>query len=157
MIKLNIRNIDRINRRLMGIEKKAKKNVAKVVKSTAADMENNIVREMRLSPASGARYGRHIASASGNAPRIDHGDLVNAVKTRISRLRSTSATIGVHAGERDRDGNNLAERAYWLEVGTSRMDPRPVYGPTMRKFRGKFENDVRKAIKQALKQARRIK
>lgn len=151
-MKAKIKNMEKIRRKFRMMHPVVKKHVTKEVLETAINMENFIVSSMRLSPSSGRTYGRHQASKAGQFPRIDKGDLVNAIETRQSKLKSTVATVGVHAGKYDRYGKSLSDRLFWLDRGTSKMDARPVFKPTIMKFEKNFVDGVNQAIKNAIRE-----
>lgn len=68
----------------------------------------------------------HTASAPGEAPAVDTGNLMNSVSHTM-----TGTTVGeVAVG---------AEYGAFLELGTSRMAPRPYLGPATDKVKPAFE------------------
>ena len=73
-------------------------------------------------PGSGEVYTRgsrsHRASAPGQPPAIDTGNLINSIE--VGDVTPTQATLGVGA-----------EYAEYLEFGTSRMEARPFLRPAM--------------------------
>lgn len=156
-MKLKIKNLSRIKRRLRAMHPAIQKRVGDAAMVAGTMLENAIKREIRLSPASGETYGKHTASSAGNPPRANKGDHINAIKTRQSRFSQTKVTVGVHKDERDRKGKHLGKRAYFLEVGTSHMDARPVLKPTANKNRKKIVKTLEKAAKQGIKDVRRVK
>lgn len=109
-----------------------------LVAQTAFAVEAEIKVSMAAAK-SGKPYTRrgttHQASAPGEAPAIDTGNLANSIQVDLHGL---SAVIGTNA-----------EYAEALEFGTVRMAPRPFLAPAMAKARPHF--------KAGLKQLRRRK
>lgn len=76
----------------------------------------------------------HRASAPGEAPAIDTGNLVNSIEA-------------VRIGNAHWRVNVYAEYGAFLEFGTSRMQPRPFLRPACRKGEALFERMVAQVIK----------
>ncbi len=152
--RVKFRNLDRLKRRIRRLSPEITDAVAKATLTSAVDYENTVKQEIRLSPASGAVYGKHIASSPGRAPRVNTGDHINAIKTKQSKLSKTLVSVGIHAGERDRKGQSLGARAYFLEMGTSRMDARPVFTPVLKRKQKDIKRRIRAALRDAVKKAR---
>lgn len=70
-------------------------------------------------------YKFHRASAPGEAPAVDKGTLINALRTKA---QGTRATI-----------TDSARQAALLETGTGGIAARPVFGPAIERARPKFE------------------
>lgn len=80
------------------------------------------------------RGGRsHQASAPGEAPAIDIGNLVNSIFSEKSG--PGEALVGAHA-----------EYGVYLEFGTSRMAPRPFLRPALEKAREFFMSGIEKLV-----------
>lgn len=91
------------------------------------EIRNDVVLSMNTSP-SGRKYKRgdkeHTASVAGYPPNVDFGALIGSIKVnRIGRLRY-KLEDGVRYG-------------YWLEMGTSRIAPRPFIRPVIDTWRRK--------------------
>lgn len=96
-------------------EQKAVKGIQRAALASEAITKANLSR-----PGTGRIYGKHQASAPGQPPAADTGDL----------RRKTQADTQV-----GRDGDDLVGRlvanteyAHGLEVGTERIAPRPFLG-----------------------------
>lgn len=76
----------------------------------------------------------HQASAPGEAPATDTGNLVNSINTE--RVKPMLHRVNVHA-----------EYAAHLEYGTSRMAARPFLQPSFEDERGDFKKSVGQLIK----------
>jgi HK97 gp10 family phage protein len=77
---------------------------------------------------------KHQASASGEAPAIDEGALVNSIQTEMTG--EMSAVIG----------SNM-EYAPHLELGTIHIAPRPFLGPAFEAAKDEFEAGLKELLK----------
>lgn len=91
------------------------------VARNAQVLRNEMVQELSQ-PGQGETYGRHTASAPGDAPAVDTG-----------RLRQSIVALKV-GDARWRVGTNV-QYALYLEFGTRRMAPRPFIRPVIEKVR----------------------
>lgn len=131
------------------------------VAKAALDVERDIKGEMRA-PKSGRTYRRgavagrapartralgggraavagfnfHRASAPGEAPAVDLGELINSYTTVVFGLR---ASVG-----------SPLERAAWLEEGTRYIAPRPAAAPAAGRAGEAFPRQVNEAVKGVL-------
>lgn len=111
---------------------------SQVVRATAHGIEGDIKNAMR-SPKSGRVYRRggrsHQASAPGEAPAVDMGQLINSIQvTNVSELTSVIGTNVRHAIP--------------LEFGSRKMAPRPIWRPTVEKWRQPFIDAMRQVLSQ---------
>jgi HK97 gp10 family phage protein len=92
------------------------------------------VKVLLQTPGSGELYTHgsvtHQASAPGQPPAIDTGNLINSI--RVEDVTPTEATLGVGA-----------EYGEYLEFGTSRMAARPFLRPAM----DENENEIVAAVR----------
>lgn len=104
--------------RLPQLESQLRERAGLAVRKAAFDIEAGAKQSMK-GPKSGATYKRgsksHQASAPGEAPAIDTGNLVNSIQTDVQGLRAEVGTA--------------VEYALYLEYGTSKMAARPFLGP----------------------------
>jgi HK97 gp10 family phage protein len=84
----------------------------------------------------------HQASAPGEFPKTDTGQLVSSLFFRVGADKLSSYF-----------GTKLVYGKY-LEFGTSRMRPRPWLRPTFMALRDKITTRVRSAVNEALRKAR---
>ena len=82
-------------------------------------------------PKHGHVYGGHQASAPGEPPANDTGHLTNSVSHRMTGPTEGVVEVG-------------AEYGVYLEMGTSRMAPRPFLGPAVEKVWPEFEAAMEK-------------
>lgn len=104
----------------------------RMVAAAAESALNEVKLGIAQSPATGRRYVRgkrgrvHIASSPGKPPRIDMSALINSLRV-------------INAGPMVRQIADGVDYGYHLEVGTSRMEPRPFMRPVLDAWRrGKF-------------------
>lgn len=95
-----------------------------IVEKVAFDVEAHMKASM-AEPKTGAVYGAHQASAPGEAPAIDTGNLVNSILIEMTGDLEATVSVG-------------AEYAAPLELGTTTMAPRPFAGPAAEAVRPGF-------------------
>lgn len=105
----------------------------KLVAKTALGIETKIKTEMAAAK-SGREYGGHVASAPGEAPAIDTGELINSIQTDINGL---SATVGTNQ-----------EKAAHLEFGTAHIAARPFMEPAFEEAKPEFERELKEIVEQ---------
>jgi phage gpG-like protein len=117
--------------------------VEKAVAATALEALTDVRRAIQGPPKTGREYPRgangekiHRASAPGEAPATDWGDLVNS--TYLTKVDDYTAAIG----------SRLAY-AFYLEFGTLRMEPRPSWVPAAEKNAPRLEKRLARIIAQA--------
>lgn len=95
-----------------------------------------------LTRGSGRKYGRHQASAPGEAPATDTGTLVNSAETEIQK-DNKNQIFGILSF--------IALYARWLEFGTRFMAARPFLLPSLDEIKAKipaiFINSIRARLK----------
>lgn len=92
----------------------------------ANDIRNTIIESMKREKKTGKYYkrgkrGKHQASAPGEAPAVDSGELIARI---IFDTKKLEVEVGVEAG---------APYAEFLEFGTSKMKARPFLAPAILK------------------------
>jgi phage gpG-like protein len=115
----------------------ARELISQVVKKTALDVEGEVKKEMTASK-SGRKYRRgsgvHVASAPGEAPAVDLGQLINSIQVEhendYTSIVSTNVDYAVH-----------------LEYGTRKMGARPVWRPVAEKLREPFTEAITQVLK----------
>lgn len=117
--------------------------VSDAIAETALELERDVKLAIQRGPATGRVYEKysprrtHQASAPGQAPATDTGNLIGSIYADIAKM---SATVG----------SRLAY-SHYLEFGTRRMAARPVWMPKAKlagtKFRKRVEANV-KAVMQ---------
>lgn len=106
------------------------KAAAAVVEETVEEIYNDIVADMQAAK-SGRSYGvrgLHTASAPGESPAIDSGELVSSLDTDVQGTQGAVYTDD--------------PKSVWLEYGTSRMAARPFMTPAAERARPGFERKL---------------
>lgn len=124
-VSVRIDGLEELQRELRRINATAEDVVNDAAKETVVAIRARAIKSIQRGPASGTIYpaipGRrgspHQASAPGQAPQSDTGTLANSAKW-----------------ERDAQGyvvGTSIKYGLWLEVGTSKMAPRPWLMPAV--------------------------
>ena len=109
---------------LEGLAGVVREQAAQVVRKTAEEIATEARASMR-GPKSGRLYGGHRASAPGEAPAIQTGELVTSVQAEM--IGEQEAVVGADT-----------EYAAMLEYGTTEMAARPFLTPAAEKARPLF-------------------
>lgn len=117
--------------------------VSDAIAETALELESRVVRAIQRAPATGRIYQKykpkrtHQASAPGQPPATDTGALAGSVYSDIS---PGMATIG----------SRLAYASY-LEYGTRRMAPRPIWAPEAERAREALRDRIIENLRGVMK------
>jgi len=113
-----------------GLKSAIESGVRPIIKNIAFNIEA-LMKQLMTLPKHGRRYKRgsrfHIASAPGEAPAVDTGNLINTIKTEIKS--DTEATITIPAA--------YAEA---LEFGSSKIAARPFVRPAIEGVIARFNS-----------------
>lgn len=109
------------------------RKIRKAVQGTAGFIETHMKNAMQ-EEKHGRQYGKHVASAPGEAPATDTGLLVNSISYEM--VSDTEARVGA-----------AAEYAVILEFGSSHMAARPFMGPAFEDAKEPFEKALQNALK----------
>lgn len=132
--------------KLERIGKQSSPAMVDIANATAVELRGNIIKKIQRGPKTGAIYQRgnirHQASKPGQAPATDKGRLVGSIYFDKARgfLGAAVATVG----------SKLAY-AKWLEYGTRKMKPRPVWEPEAKKARVKFIKRIERYLDKVTK------
>lgn len=148
------------------VELKQVKKLMVGMNAVAREYVATVRRLMIDSPATGRQYGNHRASAPGQPPAPDTGDLVRSIEWRLdtsnwgwvtanvgSRLKyALFLEYGAAKGVRERPRG--AVRKKWTPTGEGRITqvqwilfPRPAWGPAMLIVRPKIKGIIAAAMK----------
>lgn len=98
----------------------------------------------------GRRYGKHIASRPGEPPAIDTGilraSITNEVELKGVGVEGRVGPDIEYIAAKAPVGTNV-EYGYYLEIGTSKMAPRPFLRPALRRTRRKVVKIFKEANK----------
>jgi len=123
IVKVDIRELGRLR-------KETPERVSQFLDGEAEEMVNGIKQSIQ-DHSSGRRYGKHIASLPGDPPNVDEGRLINSYTW-------------------ERDGKYVryigtdVEYAPMLELGTSKMSPRPHVGPEVERERQRIGGNAKR-------------
>lgn len=126
-----------LNNLSKGSQREAKKAIAKVSYKVEGDCKENISSGSR----SGKIYkrgkkGTHQASAPGEFPKTDYGDLVANIKAEFN-FNGFESTVGSRLS---------APHGFWLEFGTPKMQARPWLSRTIKDNEAYIEKTFDTAI-----------
>ena len=115
--------------------------MAREADAVCEEIANKVATDYKLAvmspPKSGREYKRgkrtHQASAPGEAPASDLGNLVNSV-------------VIIHDGLADWSDHVTAEYALALEIGTPKILPRPAMRPAVEGQRANFTDKLNKIV-----------
>lgn len=138
MIDLRITVSDNDARRLESASDQAVEAIGRVIESFVIKIDREIKVSIDRGPKSGRTYGRHQASAPGQAPATDTGGLVNSINWRTFN-RGLSAEVG----------SNIFY-AHFLEEGTSKMAPRPWLQPAYEKHADDIVDEITDVLRALL-------
>jgi hypothetical protein len=126
----------RLQSRIPEVSAQLRKRAADLVTATAFGIKQRAQVSMS-GPKSGQTYKRgsrtHQASAPGEAPAIDQGDLVNSID--VVKTGELSASVG-----------SSIEHGVHMEFGTVHVEPRPWLGPAFEEARPEFEQGLKGLI-----------
>ena len=124
--------VEIVHNKLPTLEKAIKGRTGQVIEKGLTDIEATAKASMSGS-GGGRTYRGHTASAPGQPPAIDTGQLVGSLGHRM-----TVETEGiVYAG---------VEHAGYLEKGTRKMAPRPFLEPAAKKHLPQIQAALRRVI-----------
>lgn len=136
-IRIDLKGEDALIKALSNMSDDIRSAVSMAVQETAAGMEADVKLKIAQGPATGRVYTRrsvsHQASSPGEAPASDTGVLLGS----IYHEKDTDLTYSI---------GSRVDYAAFLEYGTTRMLPRPVWVPTAERVRGEFRADIAAAV-----------
>ncbi len=143
MVKVTMTGLTRFAGKLDKVEKAAKEAQFNALAATAFAIQRDAVQSIQRGPKSGETYthGRktHTASAPGEAPASDTGNLAKSIRVKLEKARGYAEVIA------------HAPYAPHLEFGTSRMAARPFMGPAFHRNRKLAPQLIKVDFKQAIR------
>ena len=140
---INVKNLDKVLKSFRTISKDMKPELQEVIKGGAQLIRGEAVKSIQTGPKSGRVYQRynptrtHKASAPGEAPASDTGNLVRNIKVK----QKDQDTVEVESN---------APYSAFLEFGTSKMLARPFLFPAFEKSKSKITQAVFSRIKKKI-------
>jgi HK97 gp10 family phage protein len=141
-IKLSVVGLDELTATLAQYGQRAEKEISNVVRITAFDVEADAIKSIQRGTKSGRTYEKfkprrtHRASAPGEAPAGDTGDLARRITAEKERELQWSVGTDLPYGR-------------FLEFGTMKIAERPWLRPAIEKNRALFRKRIVVAIEKA--------
>lgn len=144
MVTIRLQGSDQLRAALREMSGEVRDEVSKAVIGTAMELRGDVVKSIQRGAKTGRVYRKyspsriHQASAPGQAPASDTGRLANSIT--FERVNDLTASVG-----------SVLAYATYLEYGTSRIAPRPVFRPAVDRIRDKFNRRLEAAISGAIR------
>lgn len=113
--------------------------ITKAVARGAQFVHADAVRSVQRGPKTGEIYGRHQASAPGEAPATDTGNLASNILVDI-----IPGSVDIEAKVISRAPYSIA-----LEFGTKNMEPRPFMRPAFEKNKKRIQDLIARMVRDA--------
>jgi len=126
----------RLARKFAAFTGAAMGEVQDAVAGSALLVQNDMRKSIQKGPATGRQYGRHQASAPGEAPATDSGRLVSHINFALS-MRGMVASIGVH---------DLSNIVYARRLEFGGRDSRGIYIAPRPYARPALDKNIRKIV-----------
>lgn len=118
----------------------------------ALDYQGKLIRTLNSGGRTGKIYTKgtvsHQSSAPGEPPKSDLGNLANSIAVRRNKLDMSSE---VYSGLISSLGGSPIPRAIYLEFGTSKMEPRPMWEPIFKENAARYKKMVADAVLKKIK------
>lgn len=136
-VEMKIDGVENVSKYLNQLNLFTKKAMDEIVENTAIEVHNIAKKNIAKGSRTGATYKKNRQrSAPGEYPKTDTGELVSSI---FWEKRRNYYVVGARA-----------LHAYYLEVGTSKMEPRPwlmvsylLYKPILQKELKNLENEIK--------------
>lgn len=135
MLQVEIQGSDKLDAAIARLKREVPGKVNKALNGIAIEIESESKRSINSHQSVGETYGRHVASAPGSPPNADTGNLANNITVQ-------EIPKGYDVGSR-----SGAPYGYYLEFGTSKIDPRPWLAPAFKKVASRWEKIIERTIK----------
>ena len=127
-IRINVKNLDKVLKSFKKLEKDLEPDFQEIIKGSAQLIRGEAIKSIQTGAKTGIVYQKynprrqHRASAPGQAPASDTGNLVSKIIVKQKTKNITQVESG-------------ADYSKYLEYGTSKMEPRPFLFPAFEKSR----------------------
>ena len=138
-VQIKVSNIKKALKQLKTLQKDLEPDFQEIVKGGAQLIRGEAIKSIQSGAKSGIVYEKynprrtHRASAPGEAPASDTGNLVSKIIVRQDGKDKTNVESNAHYSA-------------YLEYGTSKMEPRPFMFPALEKSRKPIEQAVFKRV-----------
>lgn len=141
-MRVEVSPLKRSLRRLEIIGEDSEAVLGEFLEDMVTTMHRDVIMSFRP-PKSGKKYRRgrkvHQASAPGEAPAIDRGELARGIAFNIDKKRLIGNVV------------STAPHGKWLEFGTLYIKPRPYMQPAADRVKEIAPEILRKSLRKALK------
>ena len=144
-IKFRVTNLKKVLSQLENLDKQLEPDFQEIVKGGAQLIRGEAIKSIQTGAKSGVVYQmynprrEHRASAPGQAPASDTGNLVSKIIVRQKTKNITNV-------------ESNADYSAFLEYGTSKMEPRPFMLPAFEKSKKPIINAVFKRVKNKIEE-----
>ncbi len=144
-IDIRVKNLKQAMAQLKNLEKDLEPDFQEVVKGGAQQIRGEAIKSIQTGAKSGIVYEKynprrtHRASAPGQAPASDTGNLVSKITIRQDGKDKTNV-------------ESNADYSAFLEYGTSKMEPRPFMLPAFEKNKKPIINAVFNRVKRKIEE-----
>jgi len=144
-INIQVKNLKKAMAQLKNLEKDLEPDFQEIVKGGAQKIREEAIKSIQSGAKSGIVYEKynprrtHRASAPGQAPASDTGNLVSKIIVAL----------------KDKDHTEVQSNAHYsayLEYGTSKMEPRPFLLPAFEKSKKPIINAVFNRVKRKIEE-----
>ena len=142
-IKINVKNLKKVLSQLDTLNKELEVPFQEVVKGGGQLIRTEAIKSIQTGAKTGIVYEKynprrtHRASAPGESPASDTGNLVSKIMVKQKDKNTTQVESG-------------ADYSAFLEYGTSKMLPRPFLFPAFQKSKDKIVKAVVNRVKTAI-------
>ena len=144
-IKFRVTNLKKVLSQLENLDKQLEPEFQEIVKGGAQLIRGEAIKSIQTGAKSGVMYQmynprrEHRASAPGEAPASDTGNLVSKIIVKQKTKNITNV-------------ESNADYSAFLEYGTSKMEPRPFMLPAFEKSKKPIINAVFKRVKNKIEE-----
>ena len=144
-IKFRVTNLKKVLSQLENLDKQLEPEFQEIVKGGAQLIRGEAIKSIQTGAKSGVMYQKynprreHRASAPGEAPASDTGNLVSKIIVKQKTKNITNV-------------ESNADYSAFLEYGTSKMEPRPFMLPAFEKSKKPIINAVFKRVKNKIEE-----
>lgn len=146
-IRGRITGLSRLKRRLTVIEKAGKDATWKALVGTGALIQRDAVMSVQRGPKTGRVYGDHQASAPGEAPASDTGNLARNIRLKADKDKGVVEVIAKTPYAKHLEFGTAGDPS----TGRMPMEPRPFMAPAFNRNRYKGAPLLKIAWKETLK------
>jgi len=144
-IEINVKNLKKVMGQLSKLNKQLEPDFQEVVKGGGQLIRGEAIKSIQTGSKSGIVYQKynprreHRASAPGESPASDTGNLVSKIKVK----QKTKDRVWVESN---------ADYSAYLEYGTSKMQPRPYMLPAFEKSKKPITTVVFNRVKRKIEE-----